>query len=580
VVVRYNARIGAGKWMEPFVHRNALGSNAITLTYDYPYHRSNTDDHIKHFIAALPEDRTTTRAFILLFYRALKVPGTPFSVPKRLMKGVIRLGNKLVVDPVFAEDGAALALEQAAWERHWDNPIAELNPQVKAFQELTVRKWSEWLERSAGRAARRGRGVNVIPCYEPATRAPLGTVAVDGPDAVAAAIAAARVAQIAWAQRPLKARLAVLQDLLTHVLDHADALCEVVCRDAGKTREHAMMGEIWPVAEKLRWTIANAERHLADEPVSSGLVMHKSARIEYRPLGVVGVICPWNYPLQNVLGPVIPALAAGNGAVVKVSEWVAWSSARIQQIFDEVLTAHGVSTDLVRLVNGYGETGAALVSGGVDLVVFTGSVGNGRKVVAGSAATLVPVIAELGGKDAMIVCDDADLDQAVHSLLAGVFINAGQNCLSSERILVHDGIYDRFEAAVVTAVSALRVGPPLGPDPVDVGAIISPIQLDLIEDLVRRSVAAGARVLVGGARALPEVGQFFAPTVLAGVEPGMPIFEEETFGPVVALCRVRDDDHAVALANGTSFGLSSTVFSRDAARARFASGPGCRRAAR
>jgi acyl-CoA reductase-like NAD-dependent aldehyde dehydrogenase len=410
--------------------------------------------------------------------------------------------------------------------------------------------------------------VNVIPCYEPATRAPLGTVAVDGPDAVAAAIAAARVAQIAWAQRPLKARLAVLQDLLTHVLDHADALCEVVCRDAGKTREHAMMGEIWPVAEKLRWTIANAERHLADEPVSSGLVMHKSARIEYRPLGVVGVICPWNYPLQNVLGPVIPALAAGNGAVVKVSEWVAWSSARIQQIFDEVLTAHGVSTDLVRLVNGYGETGAALVSGGVDLVVFTGSVGNGRKVVAGSAATLVPVIAELGGKDAMIVCDDADLDQAVHSLLAGVFINAGQNCLSSERILVHDGIYDRFEAAVVTAVSALRVGPPLGPDPVDVGAIISPIQLDLIEDLVRRSVAAGARVLVGGARALPEVGQFFAPTVLAGVEPGMPIFEEETFGPVVALCRVRDDDHAVALANGTSFGLSSTVFSRDAARAR------------
>jgi phenylpropionate dioxygenase-like ring-hydroxylating dioxygenase large terminal subunit len=156
VVVRYNARIGAGKWMEPFVHRNALGSNAITLTYDYPYHRSNTDDHIKHFIAALPEDRTTTRAFILLFYRALKVPGTPFSVPKRLMKGVIRLGNKLIVDPVFAEDGAALALEQAAWERHWDNPIAELNPQVKAFQELTVRKWSEWLERSAGRSASGG----------------------------------------------------------------------------------------------------------------------------------------------------------------------------------------------------------------------------------------------------------------------------------------------------------------------------------------------------------------------------------------------------------------------------------------
>jgi len=148
VVVKYDVRIGAGKWMEPFVHRNALGSNSITLTYDYPYHRSNTDDHIKHFIGVLPEDERTTRVFFLLFYRALKVPGTALTVPKAAMRWVIKLGNRLVVDPVFAEDGAALELEQAAWERHWDQPIAELNPQVKAFQELTISKWERWLRRS------------------------------------------------------------------------------------------------------------------------------------------------------------------------------------------------------------------------------------------------------------------------------------------------------------------------------------------------------------------------------------------------------------------------------------------------
>ncbi|HMV67182.1 MAG TPA: aldehyde dehydrogenase family protein [Myxococcota bacterium] len=406
----------------------------------------------------------------------------------------------------------------------------------------------------------------IIECYEPATRRPLGAVPVDDPDEVRATIARARAAQAAWGERPVRDRLRVLERILAHVLDHADELCQVITRDAGKTREHAMLGEIWPVCEKLRWTLANAERYLAPEPVSSGLLVHKRARIEYRPLGVVGVICPWNYPLQNVLGPTITALAAGNAAVVKVSEWVAWSGARIQAIFDEALLAEGVSPDLVHLVHGYGETGAALVSGGVDVVVFTGSVGNGRRVIAESSKTVTPVVAELGGKDAMIVCDDADLDQALHALLAGVFINAGQNCLSSERILVHEAIYDRFEAMVVEAVRALRVGPPEGE--VDVGAIISPLQVDVIERLVQGSVAAGARALVGGARVLEDTGQFFAPTVLAEVTPEMPIFREETFGPVVALVRFRDDAHAIAMANGTEFGLSSTVFSRDAARAR------------
>lgn len=153
VVVRYNARIGAGRVMEAFVHRNEMGSNSITLTYDYPYHRSNTDDYIKHFIGVLPEDERTSRVFFLLFYRRLRIPGTPFTVPRSLMKGVIQLGNRFIVDPVFAEDGTALELEQEAWFKHWDAPLAELNPQVRAFQELTIRKWEAWLARRKGQAA-------------------------------------------------------------------------------------------------------------------------------------------------------------------------------------------------------------------------------------------------------------------------------------------------------------------------------------------------------------------------------------------------------------------------------------------
>lgn len=405
-----------------------------------------------------------------------------------------------------------------------------------------------------------------IPCSEPATRRPLGEIAVDSPEDVVAAVQAAREAQAVWAKTTFAQRRRVLQRILDQLLEHTDELVDVVVRDSGKTYEHAIMGEVWPVAEKLRWTIANGEKHLQPEKVSSGLLVHKRARIEFPPLGVIGVITPWNYPLQNVLGPAIPALMAGNGVVCKVSEQVAWSSTRIQGIFDEALTAEGIPPQLVRLVNGYAATGAALVGSGVDAIVFTGSVNNGRKVIEASAQNVTPVIMELGGKDAMIICDDANLDHAMHAALAGVYINAGQNCMSSERILVHEAVADAFEARIIETVRQLRCGPPSRDGNVDVGAIISPFQLDIIEELVNKAIAQGATAAVGGTRILQDQGQFFAPTVLTGVTPDMDIMREETFGPIMCICRVRDDDHAIEVANGTDFGLSSTVFSRDRER--------------
>lgn len=425
------------------------------------------------------------------------------------------------------------------------------------------------LEHGAGDpGSAENRSDSSIDCFDPANRRHLGQVAVDSPEAVLRAVERARAAQRVWGRASLATRKQVLRQLLAFILEHADEICNEVVADSGKTRENAMLGEIWPVCEKLRWTIRNAEKHLRPERVSSGLMLHKKAVIEFHPLGVIGVICPWNYPFQNILGPAIPALMAGNAVVIKVSEWSAWSSLYFQKIFDQVLSAAGFSPDLVKIVNGYAATGKALVSSGVDSLVFTGSVDNGRRVLVESARNLTPVILELGGKDAMIVCDDADLDQSVHAALNGVFINAGQNCMSAERLLVFDNVFDEFRDRVVALTKNLSQGESSEEKLVDVGAIVSPIQLDLIERMVDEAVAGGARVLVGGKRALSERGQYFEPTILTDVTPAMAIMQEELFGPVMILHRVRDEEEAVRVANGTRFGLSSTVMSRDPKRAK------------
>jgi acyl-CoA reductase-like NAD-dependent aldehyde dehydrogenase len=423
-------------------------------------------------------------------------------------------------------------------------------------------------ELSRSKASRAQRTASrEIECYEPATMRPLGRIKATRPDEVPEIVERARAAQSSWSKTSFAERRRVLGLLLDYVLEHADTLCEEVSRDSGKTRHNAMLGEIWPVVEKLRWTIAHGERHLRDERVGAGLFVHKRARIAFQPVGVIGVIAPWNYPLQNILGPTISALMAGNAVVIKASEWVAWSSAGFQRIFDAVLARAGHARELVQIVNGYADAGASLVQS-ADKIIFTGSMENGKRVLAQAADTLTPVVLELGGKDPLIVCDDADLEQAVHAALAGTFINCGQNCLASERLLIADAIYPQFEARLCQLAAGLRQGDPNAREVVDVAAIVSPLQLDLIEALVEDAKRRGARVLVGGKRVLEGQGQFFAPTILADVTPDMRIAREETFGPVAVLMRVRDDEHAISVANGTPFGLGATVLTKDAARAK------------
>lgn len=408
-----------------------------------------------------------------------------------------------------------------------------------------------------------------ISCHDPATLESLGEVpAVDSKE-LDTRLRAARKAQELWAQTSFAERRRVLRLLLDYIIENQAELCRLCSRDSGKTLADAAMGEIFPVCEKIRYLIAHGESDLRPEPRPSGLLMHKAARVVYQPLGVVGVICPWNFPFHNILCPTVPALFAGNAVLAKVSEWTAWSAAAFQRMFDEVLDRAGYPRELVQIITGGGETGSALVTCGVEKIFFTGSPENGRRVMAAASQTLTPVVLELGGKDPMIICDDADLAQAVGAAMLGVFTACGQMCVAAERLYVFDGIYDRFVAAVVERVRALRQGPPAGDSggEFDVGAMTMPRQLEIIQRQVDDALSKGARLLCGGRRNPNHPGQFFEPTVLADCDHTMTVVREETFGPVMTILRVSSEAEAIRLANDSSYGLGSSVFTKDKVRA-------------
>ncbi|NVB42819.1 aldehyde dehydrogenase family protein [Pseudenhygromyxa sp. WMMC2535] len=407
-----------------------------------------------------------------------------------------------------------------------------------------------------------------IACHDPATLEDLGEVAAMDREQVDAIVARARAAQPRWAATSFAERRAVLRDILDWIIEHQAEICRLAARDSGKTMVDAAMGEVFPVCEKLRYTIAQGERDLAPQRRRPGFLLHKRGRVEYHPMGVVAVIAPWNFPFHNIFCPLIPALFAGNAVVVKVSEWTSWSAGEYIEIVHRVLRKHGLPVDLVQTVTGWGETGAHLVRSDIDKVFFTGSPQNGRKVMAEASDGLTPVVLELGGKDPLIVCDDANLNQAADAAMLGVFTACGQMCVGAERIYVFDAVYDTFVDMMRARVEALRQGPPLGETLVDCGATTMPRQLEIIQGLVDDAVAKGARVLVGGRRNPDHDGQYFEPTLLVDVDHGMRISQEEIFGPVMTMVRVRDEEEALRLANDCPYGLGSSVFTRDAARGR------------
>eukprot|EP01087_Luapelamoeba_hula_P025126 TRINITY_DN981_c0_g1_i1.p1 TRINITY_DN981_c0_g1~~TRINITY_DN981_c0_g1_i1.p1 ORF type:complete len:589 (-),score=107.32 TRINITY_DN981_c0_g1_i1:31-1797(-) len=414
-----------------------------------------------------------------------------------------------------------------------------------------------------------GQG-KTIDCVNPATGEKFGSVNAFTREEVDAVVARAHAAQKEWGKTTFAERRAVLKDILAEVVRQQDEIKRYSVQDSGKTNMEALYGEILTTCEKLRYLIRNGEDALKPETRWPPLLLFlKKARVEYHPLGVIGIIVPWNYPFHNVASAVSAALFAGNGAVVKVSEYALGSKDFFEGIFRQVLARHGFSPDLVTLIPGEGETGAALVESTVDKILFIGSPQTGKRVMAGASKRLTPVILELGGKDPLIILDDAEFDQAVDVALRGVFVNCGQNCIAAERIYVHSKIHDKFVQTVSKKVQSFRQGAAIKGGCFDCGSMTMPRQVEIVEELVSDAVGRGATVAAGGKRK-PDSADgalFYMPTVLTGVTHQMRIANEEAFGPVMLVIKFDSDEQVIEMANSTEYALGCSIFSTNYARA-------------
>jgi succinate-semialdehyde dehydrogenase/glutarate-semialdehyde dehydrogenase len=392
----------------------------------------------------------------------------------------------------------------------------------------------------------------------PATFEPIGEIEVQNADDVRAAVKKARKAQPAWGQLSFGDRARVMQRALQILLDRQEEVIDVVIRETGKTPSEALMMEVYAVCDSLNYHVKNTAKILKPEKkrLHGMMALKKKVRVVYRPLGVVGVISPWNGPFILSMNPCVQALMAGNAVLLKPSEATPFSGKLAGDLFQEAELPEG----LFHVLLGDGETGAALTAAGVDKISFTGSVATGRKVAVACAERLIPCTLELGGKDAMIVCADANLDKAAGGAVAGSFVNTGQCCCGTERVYVVDSVADEFTRKVVARVAELRQG---AEGEFDVGAISWPRQLEVIEEHVADAVEKGAKVLCGGRRNPDLPGLFYEPTVLTDVNHDMRIMTEETFGPILPIMRVRDEEHAIQMANDSKYGLGANVWTRD-----------------
>ncbi|CAM6124684.1 unnamed protein product [Calypogeia fissa] len=411
-----------------------------------------------------------------------------------------------------------------------------------------------------------------VPCYDPATMKYLGFCPAISPEEVREHVARARVAQKEWAKSKFEVRRQFLRTLMRYILDHQELICQVSARDSGKTMTDAAIGEILTTCEKISYILKDGERVLKPQSRTPGMLMiYKSARVEYHPLGVIGAIVPWNYPFHNVFNPMLAAVFSGNAIVIKVSEHASWSGCFYLRIIQSALKACGAPVDLVHVITGFAETGSALVSA-VDKLIFVGSTAIGRKVMETAAKTLTPVVLELGGKDPVIVCEDADLSQVIPLALRATLQSSGQNCAGAERFYVHASVHDKFVKAVAKIVRSIRVGPPLESH-CDMGAICMPEHVENLHALVNDAVENGAEIVArsefnAGDYGHDVVGQFFPPTVLVNVNHSMRIMKEEVFGPILNIMKFSTDEEAIKLANDSDFGLGSSVFSGNKRRAK------------
>ncbi len=405
--------------------------------------------------------------------------------------------------------------------------------------------------------------VDTIPSIDPATGKILAQFERTLPAAVAEIVARARAAQSSWRTVPVEKRCARLRVLREHMMASRDAMADAVVAESGKPRVEALFADLFVALDTAEYFSKHGARLLRPErvPHHSTAGKTKSGRLVYDPVGVIGIISSWNYPLAIPVSQIIPAVTAGNAVVCKTSDFTPHCGALIEKLFADA----GFPKDLVTIIQGAGEAGQALIDAAPDKIMFTGSVATGRRVAEACAKKLIPSVLELGGKDAMIVLADANVDVATSAAVWGSYTNCGQVCLSVERLFVEQSIEEKFLALCVEKTKKLRLGP--GCDPAtDVGPLIRPQHVQRMSDLVNDAVARGARVLCGG-KPRPDIGaNFFGPTVIAGVNSSMKLFQEETFGPIVAIQAVKDAEAAISGANDSTFALAASVWTGDAKR--------------
>ena len=387
---------------------------------------------------------------------------------------------------------------------------------------------------------------------------PFGEIECASTEDVQAAVARAREAQPGWGATSFDERARVVYRFIDRFLERQEEVLSIIERETGKAPTEAINMEMVAPLMSAAYYAKRAERFLRPRRrrISGLLRLQKQLRVAYVPLGVVGIITPWNGPVALAVNPIVQGLMAGNAVLIKPSEVTPLSTQLIAEFFEEA----GLPENVLQVVLGDGGTGEALVEAGLDKISFTGSVATGRKVAEACGRQLIPCTLELGGKDAMIVCSDADLDRAAAGALIGSCMNTGQYCCGTERIYVVDEHHDQFVAKVVERARELRQG---DSGEYDVGAIFWDRQLEIVDRHVEDAKAKGARVLVGGRRNPDLKGLYYEPTVIVDVNHGMELMRDETFGPIVAIQRVADESEAVRLARESAYGLNGNVWTRD-----------------
>lgn len=402
-----------------------------------------------------------------------------------------------------------------------------------------------------------------IVSYNPATGKEVGRVPQMSAGEVVAAVERSRLAFQNWKQTSFTKRSFYIMRAREVILSEIDEIAHLISAESGKPFGEAIAMEIAPVLDLMQFFARNAEKLLAPHRINIGLyaLLGRSSKIVYHPLGVVGIIPAWNYPFSIPLGEAAMALMAGNTVVIKPSELTPLVGLKIGEIFQKI----GLPENCAQIVTGAGETGAALLEAAPDKIMFTGSVATGKKIAQAAAKNLTSCVFELGGKDPMIVFQDANLELAASAAVWGAFCNSGQSCSSVERLYVHESVADELTRKIVEKTRALKQGVGNSED-VSIGAMSSERQIKIVEDHVDDFRATGAKIEIGGQRNPDLEGLFYAPTVITNAHNDMRAMQEETFGPTLPIATFSTDEEAIRLANDSEFGLTASVWTRNKAR--------------